>query len=45
MQFINSEYCFFFFFFFYIVKQNMNILQITCFIQIHIYIHDLDINH
>ena len=38
MQFINSEYCFFFFFFFYhlcIVNQNMNILQITCFIQIH----------
>ena len=40
MQFINSEYCFFFFFFYYlyIVKQNMNILQIACFIQIHKYI-------
>jgi hypothetical protein len=42
MQFINSEYCFFFIIIIYIVKQNMNILQLTCFIQMHIH---LNINH
>jgi hypothetical protein len=31
--------------FFYYVKQNMNILQITCFIQIHIHLNiSIDIN-